>query len=81
MYTSETKQDLCPYVWKRFDEANYLTAHVEDSPLLMAFNNFKVGFVQQPTDYYLRTLMLAVYKNEGNYVSMKCHHGDMFGGF
>jgi hypothetical protein len=33
-----TKLDDCPWIWKRFDKANYLTALVEDAPKVSAFN-------------------------------------------
>jgi hypothetical protein len=53
--------DLCPIIWKRLNAANYLTAHSEDWPDLNAFSHNQAGFVKQPTDHYLRTLMLAAH--------------------
>jgi len=61
--TPETPQDICPYIWKRFDEANYFTATVEDAPGLVGFNYHKKGFVTRPTDFYFRPFMLAVHKS------------------
>jgi hypothetical protein len=54
-----TKLDDCPWIWKRFDKANYLTALVEDAPKVSAFNYKKTGFVQQPVDFYSRPLWIA----------------------
>ena len=56
-------QDLCPYIWQRFDAAKYLTATIEDAPGLVGFNYMKLGFVHQPTDFYFRPFMLAVHKS------------------
>ncbi len=53
-------QDHCPYIWKAFDNANYLTVQAEDAPYLGGFNYLKTGFVKKPTDFYLRPIMLAV---------------------
>lgn len=58
-----TPQDECPYIWKRFGDSGYLTATVEDAPGLVGFNYLKLGFVQQPTDFYFRPFMLAVHKS------------------
>ena len=60
-------QDSCPYIWKLFSESNYLTAYIEDSPRLCGFNYLKTGFVQQPTDFYLRPFMLPIYQDK-NYI-------------
>jgi uncharacterized protein DUF229 len=62
MKSPHLPQDFCPYIWKRFDKANYLTATVEDAPGLVGFNYLKLGFVEQPTDFYFRPFMLAVHK-------------------
>ncbi|ODN02078.1 hypothetical protein Ocin01_04570 [Orchesella cincta] len=60
-FSQNTRQDLCPFLWKKFSEANYLTALIEDVPLLATYNYFKTGFVEQPTDYYFRPYMLGVH--------------------
>lgn len=60
-FTRDTPQDDCPYIWKRFDQANYLTAHSEDSPTFAIFNFMKAGFREQPTDFYLRPLFQAAH--------------------
>jgi len=57
--TDDHSLDLCPLIYRRFDEANYLTALVEDSPGFTAFNYMRTGFVHQPVDFYSRPLFLA----------------------
>jgi len=59
------KQDDCPLVWKRFETANYLTGHVEDSPVYAIFHFQKTGFVKQPVDFYSRPLFLAASEFDG----------------
>lgn len=54
-----TKLDDCPSIYKRLDEAKYLTTHTEDSANGPAFNYLKTGFVEQPVDFYPRPLFLA----------------------
>lgn len=53
------KLDRCPFLWYNFRNAGYITAYGEDETALNTFNYLKVGFVQPPTDYYLRPYMLA----------------------
>ncbi|XP_035722084.1 uncharacterized protein LOC118441589 [Vespa mandarinia] len=53
------KLDRCPFLWYNFRNAGYITAYGEDETVLNTFNYLKVGFVQPPTDYYLRPYMLA----------------------
>lgn len=74
-FSQNTRQDLCPFLWKKFDEANYLTALIEDVPLLATFNYFKTGFVEQPVDYYFRPFMLGVHYHSRSIVSSNyCNH-------
>ncbi|OAD55109.1 hypothetical protein WN48_05584 [Eufriesea mexicana] len=54
--------DRCPFLWANFRNAGYATAYGEDETSLNTFNYFKVGFVDPPTDYYLRPYMLACEK-------------------
>jgi hypothetical protein len=61
--TADLPQDFCPYVWKNFSAAGYLTATVEDAPGLVGFNYLRLGFVERPTDFYFRPFMLAVHKS------------------
>lgn len=54
--------DRCPFIWHKFREVGYATAYGEDETSLNTFNYLKVGFVEPPTDYYLRPYMLACEK-------------------
>ncbi|XP_017081490.2 uncharacterized protein LOC108114855 [Drosophila eugracilis] len=54
--------DSLNFIWKRFKSANYTTAIAEDCQSISTFNYLKPGFVKQPTDYYLRPLLLAIEK-------------------
>ncbi|XP_021950524.1 uncharacterized protein LOC110847822 [Folsomia candida] len=58
-FSKLTPQDKCPYISKRFDSANYITAHSEDAPTFAIYNYLKTGFVQQPVDFNNRPIMLA----------------------
>ncbi|XP_035709396.1 uncharacterized protein LOC110852812 isoform X2 [Folsomia candida] len=51
--------DRCPFIWKRLTEAGYLTAYSEDWPDMYAFGT--AGFIHQPVDYYIRTLLNAAH--------------------
>ncbi|KAG7198833.1 hypothetical protein KM043_001802 [Ampulex compressa] len=51
--------DRCPFLWHNFRNAGYATAYGEDETVLNTFNYLKVGFVEPPTEYYLRPYMLA----------------------
>ncbi|KAH8352799.1 hypothetical protein KR084_006404 [Drosophila pseudotakahashii] len=54
--------DTLNFIWKRFKRANYTTAFAEDCESISTFNYLKPGFIKQPTDYYLRPLLLAIEK-------------------
>jgi len=54
--------DSLNFIWKRFKHANYTTAFAEDCQAISTFNYLKPGFIKQPTDYYLRPLLLAIEK-------------------
>jgi hypothetical protein len=66
--STNTKLDDCPFIWKQFERANYLTGLIEDSPIYAIFNYQKTGFVRQPVDFYSRPLWLAAHE-----VSKKNH--------
>ncbi|XP_012154403.2 uncharacterized protein LOC100875253 isoform X2 [Megachile rotundata] len=53
------KLDQCPFIWRNFRDAGYATAYGEDETSLNTFNYLKTGFVEPPTDYYLRPYILA----------------------
>jgi len=65
-FSPQTKFDNCPFIWKDFSKSQYLTAHNEDVPFLSQFNYLKAGFVEQPTDFYLRPFMLGVSEHTDN---------------
>lgn len=56
------KLDRCPFLWRDFRDAGYATAYGEDEASLNTFNYLKLGFVEPPTDYYLRPYILACEK-------------------
>ncbi|OXA63650.1 hypothetical protein Fcan01_03216, partial [Folsomia candida] len=51
-------QDDCPFIWRRFDAANYLTALIEDEPNCAIFHYKKAGFSRQQVDFYSRPMFL-----------------------
>ncbi|XP_037906319.1 uncharacterized protein LOC119648621 [Hermetia illucens] len=51
--------DSCPFIWKNFRKAGYVTAYGEDKPEYSTFNYEKKGFQHSPTDYYLRPFLVA----------------------
>ncbi|KAK6625152.1 hypothetical protein RUM43_005443 [Polyplax serrata] len=57
------KMDDMPAIWKDFDEAGYVTLYAEDTPSISTFNFMRTGFVEKPTDYYMRPFMLAAHNN------------------
>lgn len=52
--------DHLDFVWKAYSERGYRTFYAEDSPYSGTFNYLKKGFKNPPTDYYYRTMALAV---------------------
>ncbi|XP_034949580.1 uncharacterized protein [Chelonus insularis] len=54
--------DNCPFLWNNFKKAGYITAYGEDDAHLSTFNYLKVGFVDPPTNYYLRPYVWATEK-------------------
>ncbi|XP_058789405.1 uncharacterized protein LOC131663201 isoform X2 [Phymastichus coffea] len=54
--------DNCSMIWYNFREAGYVTAYAEDQAKISTFNYLKMGFVEPPTDYYLRPYILAAEK-------------------
>lgn len=55
---SSGKLDLCPFLWKDFQNQGYVTAFAEDAASLSTFNYLKEGFEEPPTDYYIRPFFL-----------------------
>lgn len=57
------KLEQCPFLWTDFRNAGYVTAYGEDEASISTFNYHKTGFINPPTDYYMRPYMLAAEKN------------------
>ncbi|XP_008203577.1 uncharacterized protein LOC100121316 isoform X1 [Nasonia vitripennis] len=55
--------DNCSLIWYNFRDAGYVTAYGEDHATISTFNYLKVGFVDPPTDYYLRPFVIASEKH------------------
>nr|CAD7402934.1 unnamed protein product [Timema poppensis] len=55
------KLDDFPFLWKDYHREGYVTAIMEDEPDFSTFNFEKIGFVQQPVDYYPRPSMIFGY--------------------
>ncbi|XP_064470303.1 uncharacterized protein LOC135385057 [Ornithodoros turicata] len=52
------------WVWNDYSNLGYRTMHFEENPLGGIFNIYCNGFRKQPTDYYLRPLMLGIARAE-----------------
>ncbi|KAL7739810.1 hypothetical protein ACLKA6_018055 [Drosophila palustris] len=59
-YSSERSFDKCKFIWQDFKAAGYNTSYAEDNSVIGTFNYCKWGFDRQPTDFYLRPVMLEV---------------------
>lgn len=58
-YTGRRNFDSCPLIWKDFKAAGYRTVLAEDS-IFGTFNYGVHGFHRQPTDFYMRPLMVEI---------------------
>ncbi|KAH8244680.1 hypothetical protein KR032_001321, partial [Drosophila birchii] len=58
-YSSLKRLDTCPFIWKEFRKAGYLTALGEDNVEKSLFP--KQGFDEPPTDYYLRPALIEMW--------------------
>lgn len=74
---------ICNLIWNNFKNYSYKTAYAEDCNVMSTFNYVKCGFFQQPTDYYLRPMLLAltekldIVKNAGlEYCVGRKHHAE-----
>lgn len=56
-------QRICNLIWNNFKDYGYRTAYAEDVPIMSTFNYWKNGFVEQPTDYYLRPFTICIENN------------------
>ncbi|EDW03536.1 GH10450 [Drosophila grimshawi] len=52
--------DECDFLWNRFKDVGYNTSYGEDTRVGGTFNYGKSGFDRQPTDFYLRPVMLEI---------------------
>ncbi|XP_077988236.1 uncharacterized protein LOC144442738 [Glandiceps talaboti] len=68
---SATTVDDYPLIWKTFKELGYVTLFAEDSPYLGTFNRLFNGFVDKPTDHYMRTYWLKSVQLTDSYDSIK----------
>lgn len=63
LFPENSTYDKCHFIWKTFAKAGFQTAFFEDIGYLGLFNFCRKGFLKQPTDYYIRTLMLEMEKS------------------
>lgn len=61
-YKGRWNFDSCPFIWKDFKAAGYKTVLAEDS-VFGTFNYGIKGFSRQPTDYYMRPVMVEINKH------------------
>ncbi len=66
--------DQFPFIWKNFSQNDYITYFTEEWRESM-FNNLKFGFLEAPTDYYLRHYWLSIY-NSTSYPPTKLNSND-----
>lgn len=52
--------DSIDLIWKDYAKRGYRTFYAEDNPYIGTFHYSKRGFNDPPTDYYLRTILLAM---------------------
>ncbi|XP_037277308.2 uncharacterized protein LOC119170288 [Rhipicephalus microplus] len=66
--------DSLPMLWKSFAANGYSTLYAEDNPTLSTFNYLKEGFLNQPTDYYLRPFLSTCERETGHRKPLNCYH-------
>lgn len=59
-YRGYDNYDECEFLWKHFKLSGYRTSFAEDTRVGGTFNYVKKGFYRQPTDFYLRPVMLEI---------------------
>ncbi|XP_067001262.2 uncharacterized protein [Anabrus simplex] len=52
--------DDLPVAWKEYSNEGYITMYAEDLPQFTAFNYLAKGFLNEPTDYYMRPFWLQM---------------------
>lgn len=65
-WNKSTYFDNCPFVWKEYSKAGFLTSFAEDVGWMGLFQYQKKGFQKQPTDYYWTFFDLIVSRLIGN---------------
>lgn len=61
-YTYQRNFDSCPLIWRHFEAEGYSTTLAEDT-IYGTFNYGLDGFSRQPTNYYMRPLMVEINKH------------------
>lgn len=51
--------DNCSFIWHDYNASDYVTAYAEDETNINTFNYYETGFINEPTDYYLRPFALG----------------------
>ncbi|XP_016963000.1 uncharacterized protein LOC108033245 [Drosophila biarmipes] len=59
-YAGRPSFDKCQFLWDDFKAAGYSTVFCEDNESIGTFTYNKKGFFKQPTDFYLRPVMLEI---------------------
>ncbi|XP_037024597.1 uncharacterized protein LOC119066315 [Bradysia coprophila] len=59
-----TTFDRCHFIWDKFKTQNYSTLFAEDTGWLGLFNYFRGGFSRQPTDFYLRPIVMEMERSK-----------------
>lgn len=65
--------EKCDFIWNDYNASGYVTAYAEDKASINTFNYYETGFVNEPTDYYLRPFTLGAEKK----LNIKKKHGSM----
>ncbi|CAG2176048.1 unnamed protein product, partial [Oppiella nova] len=78
--TMDEPFDYFPFIWKEYQRKGYRTLYMEDAPNMNTYNYGRRGFVDPPTDYYLRPYYLAMDDMTDEYlIVFFSDHGLRFG--
>ncbi|XP_036225650.1 uncharacterized protein [Bactrocera oleae] len=69
MRAKELHYTECPFIWKRFKEAGYMTSFLEDVARTSLFSMDTI-FSHPPTDYYIRPIVMEMENHIGYYYSV-----------
>jgi len=64
--------DGCPFIWNIFKGKGFTTGYGEDSANIGLFNYQKLGFHEEPTDFYLQTFNIAAESAIGHEKRLNC---------